>query len=400
MMLGATFASRQTGKAPPTVIPFYRPWIGVEERRAVDEALQAGSLAGNGPATQAVEAQLTSLVGVQHAVLMSSCTAAFQTALAVLDINGGEVVLPSFAFPSAAAAIVAAGACPVFVDIEPASLGMDPDGLRQAVSLQTRAVLYVDYGGFPGTLEAIGDETRRLGIPLIEDAAHALGSSSQGRPLGGWGRIGCVSFHETKLVTCGEGGALLTNDERLAQTARRYREYGTNRAEFFRGAVDHYEWVGPGASFLLAEPLAALLERQLRRLPEMLARQRALAERYLDAFASLERAGLIALLRPPSDAEVNWHVFALLLRDASTAQDLLRALARQGIDARRHFYPLHQSAYAKSRGFAKRPLTVTESVATRLIRLPMYPALTAAQQERVLRAVEVWAGRRAVCVAS
>jgi dTDP-4-amino-4,6-dideoxygalactose transaminase len=361
--------------------------VGPEEVRAVAQAVRQGRLGGLGSSTRAVESRLQELLGVRSAVLMDSCTAAMQTALAVLGVKGGDVLLPSFSFPSTAAAIVAEDATPVFVDIEPLAFGLDPAALQRAISSRTRAIIYVDYGGFPGTLETARHLASTRRVPFIEDAAHALGSSLHGRPLGGWGDIGCVSFHETKSVTCGEGGVFVTENDALAERARAYREYGTNRAAFFDGRVEHYEWTGPGGSYLLAEPLAALLEQQLVRLPQMVARQRAIAQAYREAFAPLIASGAVRVPIVPSAVEANWHVFPLVVRDRATAEALLGALADRGIDARRHFYPLHLSAYAHRSGWAPSPLPVTESIAERLIRLPIYPALASSHQQRIIRAV-------------
>ena len=295
--------------------------------------------------------------------------------------------MPSFAFPSTASAVVRAGARPVFAEVDPRHLGLDPRAVQRVLSPCTRAILYVDYGGFPGALEEIQRFAAHHRIPLIEDAAHALGSRTGGRPLGSFGSVGCVSFHETKLVTCGEGGVFLTNDDALAEAASVYREYGTNRSAFFRGEVDHYEWVGEGSSALLAEPLAALLLAQLNRLPEILERQRARAQRYLDAFAPLAETGAFQMPMEDAGTVANWHIFYLLMKDSGASRALIAALRQHGVDARRHFVPLHRSAYAQRAGLVTGPLPVTESVAERLVRLPIYPALTASEQTQVIEAV-------------
>ncbi len=375
---------RGAGQAP---VPFHVPYVGRAEEQAVLRALRDGTLEGNGPIGQAVEAQLQRLLGVRYAFLMSSCTAAMEVALAAVGVAGGEVILPSFSFPSVAASVVAAGARPVFADIDPRHLTLDPIAVEQQLSSRTRAVIFVDYGGSPGTLDAIGDVTNRLGLPLIEDAAHALGARLRGRPLGSFGTVGCVSFHETKVVTCGEGGVFLTDDEAMIESASVAREYGTNRTAFQQGLVDHYEWVGIGWSRLLADPLAALLRAQLDALPTILRRRRAIAARYFQAFAPLAAAGTVQLPVLSPDVENNGHVFHLLLPSAHRADALIDALARARIDARRHFVPLHRSAYAQRAGFATRRLPVTESVAARLVRLPIYPSLTDAQQQRVIEAI-------------
>jgi dTDP-4-amino-4,6-dideoxygalactose transaminase len=378
----------------PVLIPFQRRRVRSAEIRAVAAALRAGCLAGNGPIGRGVEAALAASVGVRHALLMSSGTIALEAALTGLRVQGGDVILPSFAFASTAAAVTAAGARPVFADIEPRHGTLDPADVRRALTPRTRAIIFVDYAGHPGSLGAVNALAAAHGIPLIEDAAQAYGSSYRSRALGSWGAVGCISFHETKLLACGEGGVLLTGDRRLAEVAARYREYGTNRAAYFRGEVDRYQWVGRGTSGLLAEPLAALLRARLEAMPQRLRRQRELAQRYLEALAPLAAGGLLQLPEEPASVCLNWHLFPVVARDRRDARALLRDLAAHGVEARRHFEPLHRSAHARRLGCSGRALPVTESFAARLVRLPIYPELTGAQQRRILRAVRAWAAAR------
>ena len=368
-------------------IPFHEPWIGREEEQAVVSALRRGALEGNGPVGRRLEAEFCNLLGIRHALLMSSCTAAFETALECLDISGGEVIMPSFGFASTAAAVTSRGARPLFVDIESCHLTLDPRRVEEAISPRTRAIVFVDYGGCPGTLDEVRALSMRHGVPLIEDAAHALGSRYRNRSLGTWGAVGCISFHQTKNVTCGEGGLFLTDRHAFAEKARIVREYGTNRSEFFTGSIDHYEWMGAGSGRMLAEPLAAILAAQMEKLPEILKWRRLIAERYRRALAPFLGSKLVRLPTLISHATDNGHLFYLILRDREDARGLIETLGQRQIEARHHFYPLHLSEHAECHGFVKQDLPVTESIAGRLVRLPIYPALTEEQQDRIIQEV-------------
>ncbi len=371
---------------PGARVAFHRPWLGAAETRAVARTLRSGALQGDGPIGQAVEQELARRLGRREAVLTTSATAALDAVLAALSPEVGEVILPAFAFPSTAALLVARGFCPVFADIEPVTLGLDPEQVTACLSLRTRAIIHVDYGGWGGAIEEVAALAQQHGVPLIEDAAHALGATHQGRPLGVWGRAACLSFHETKLITCGEGGALLTDDAAMAEAARRYREYGTDRAAYRRGTAKGYAWQGSGSSLLLAEPLAALLQIQLARLDEAIARCRRISRAYREALKPWD--GGAVQLSPPSRSgtESSGHTFYMLLADAAQADALITAAAQEGIALRRHFPALNRAPFAVAQGLSAR-LPVTESVAARLVRLPVYPGLTCEEQERVIACV-------------
>ena len=385
-LLASASLSRVRSNHP--TVPFHRAWLGRRESLAVTHALRRGVLQGNGSICRVVEARLQDQCGVRHALLMTSGTAALSAVLTALDVRGRDVIVPSLTFASVAGAIVGAGGRPVFVDIEAHQLGLDPARVARAITGRTRAILHVEYGGWPGAIDDLRRLAARHDLPLIEDTAQGFGSQLRGRPLGAWGVAAILSFHETKIATCGEGGALLTNDDHLAQAAVSFREYGTNRSACLRGEVDHYEWQGPGSSALLAEPLAALLETQLSRLPEIIARRRTIAAEYLRAFTPLAAAGYLQLPPVPDNADLAWHTFFLLMRDRMAAEALIASLARRGIAAHRHFVPLHRSPCARRLGLTPpEPLPVTESVAGRLVRLPIYPTLTRVQRRVVARRV-------------
>lgn len=376
------------------IIPFHCPVVGPEEAEAVAQAVRDGRLAGNGPIGRQVEARLRTVLGGPSVLLTSSCTGALELALLALGIGPGmEVILPSFTFVSCATAVVRCGARPVFVEIEPETLALDPDAVRRAITSRTRALLVVHYGGFPGRLEALLAVAAHAGVPVIEDAAHAFGSSWRGRPLGTIGDLGCLSFHGTKPVTCGEGGALIARAPELAARALIMREKGTNREAFLQGAVDHYTWCETGGSFVLSDVLAALLGAQLDRLAVMRQARQAIGQRYLETLAPLAAAGRLALPRVSDPSSVNWHLFYTLWPTAEACAEALAALQAAGIDARPHFVPLHSAPYARRRyGYRPEDLPVTESVARRLLRLPLYPGLAPEAQALILETIHQVAG--------
>lgn len=298
---------------------------------------------------------------------------------------GADVVLPSFTFVSCATAIVRSGARPVFVDIDPQTLMLDLDKLQGAITPQTRAILGVHYGGFPCDMEGLLALAKRAQVRVIEDAAQAFGSSWRSQPLGTLGDVGCLSFHGTKNVTCGEGGALITRDDAVAARARLIREKGTNREAFLQQQVDRYTWVDTGGSFVLSDLLAAVLLAQLRRMDAMTRARQKIASRYLEALRPLSAAGRLRLPLVQDPASANWHLFYLLLPTWAERDELLRGLREDGIEASFHFVPLHSSPYAQRQyGYHPADLPATEDIAQRLIRLPIYPGLTSEEQERII----------------
>jgi dTDP-4-amino-4,6-dideoxygalactose transaminase len=300
---------------------------------------------------------------------------------------GDEVIVPSFTFVSTANAVVLQGARPVFCDIESTTLNVDPADLARRITPRTRAVVVVHYGGVPADMDgvraAIGDGPVRI----VEDAAHAIGSTYRGRPVGVLGDLAAFSFHETKNLSCGEGGALVTDDAALAARAEILREKGTDRAAFLRGDVDKYTWVDRGSSYLLSDLLAAVLAVQVDRYDELQADRRRAWEAYRDALAPLASAGRIALPTVPADRSTNHHIFWLLARDAADRDRTLSGLRARGVRATFHFVPLDSSPFARRiLGVSGPPLPVTRDVADRLIRLPLFAALTDAEIARVIAA--------------
>lgn len=374
-----------TGVAHPA-IAFSAPWFGEEERERVLGAL-AGHVAGNGPFCLKVEARLQRLLGVRRVLLTTSCTHAMELALLALGVGPGQsVVCPSFTFVSTANAVLRVGARVLFADIEERTLGLDPADVDRRIGKDTTAMLPVHYGGLAAEMDGLMDVARRRRLKVVEDAAHALGATYHGRPLGTLGEAGCLSFHETKNLTCGEGGALALNDEEVAQRAEIIREKGTNRGAFLRGQVDKYTWVAEGSSYVLSDVLAALLDAQLDRMDRIQEARARVTSAYREALTDWAERHDVRL--PPLDParRGNDHIFHLLFPTGAQRDRALASVRARGVMATFHYVPLHSSPQGKALGH-EGALPVTESVAARLMRLPLHPRLSPDEVERVVAAV-------------
>ena len=370
--------------SPLPAISAYGPLIGEPEVQAVTQALAENRLVGAGPISRRVEARMRDLFHVEHVLLTASCTAALEMAIMALDIGpGDEVIMPSFTFVSTANCVVLRGAKPVFADISPDTLNLDPESVASRVTARTRAILPVHYAGVACDMDALQAIALQHGLAIIEDAAQGVDAAWRGRYLGTIGTVGCYSFHATKNLTCGEGGAFLTNDAELAQRAEIIREKGTNRAAFLRGEIDKYTWVAVGSSYILSDLLAALLEVQLERRELIRSRRRRVWEIYQQALAPLEQEGKLALGRIPSQAESNYHIFYLRARSPDEQEKLLQHLKQRGVPASFHYVPLHTSPFGRSLADEPVSLPVTEQIATTLVRLPLGPHLTDEQAQYV-----------------
>jgi dTDP-4-amino-4,6-dideoxygalactose transaminase len=369
-------------------LPFNRPYRTGAEPELVLEALNGGWTGGNGPFSERCEQLLVQLTGARAALLTPSCTAALEMAAVLGDVGpGDEVIVPSFTFVSTANAFVLRGATPVFVEVAPDTLTMDPEALADAVTPATRAVVPVHYAGGACAMDEIGAVAQRHALIVVEDAAQGIGATWQGRALGTLGALGALSFHETKNVACGEGGALLISDERFAERAEVLQEKGTNRAGFARGEVGFYTWVDLGSSFLMSDVTAALLLAQLERVAEITAARRALWQAYHAALEPLEREGRVQRPCFTAGTEHNGHIYYLLVADRAERDDLIRGLRSAGIQAHFHYVPLHSSPAGLRFGRAHGDLSHTDAVAARLIRLPLWVGMTEADVERVCEAV-------------
>ena len=365
-------------------IPLHRPSIGPEEERAVAEAIGGGGrLAGDGPIGAKLEARISSDLGAMGSLLVPSGTAALELAMLLLDLReGDEVIMPSYTFSSTANSVVLRGAVPRFAEIDPTTMTMDPLDAARLITTKTRGILPIHYLGIPCDLTALSALARDAHVPLIEDAAQACGASWAGRAVGAWGLMGCFSFHETKSLTCGEGGAVTFSDPSLADRARILREKGTNRAAFFRGEVTSYDWVEVGSSYLLAEPLAAMLTVQWNRGPALRERRRILWNRYTEALSGAARSGRVSLPSIPPLASPSWEGFWIHLRDAESRTQALSYCATRGIGATFHHRPLHAAPMGQRLRSEAMPRTT--DLAERLLRLPLYPDLREEEQDEVV----------------
>jgi dTDP-4-amino-4,6-dideoxygalactose transaminase len=371
----------------PRPIGLSVPSIGELEVERVLQALK-GRLAGDGPFCRKVEQRLAASLGVPRVLLTTSCTHALELALMALGVGPGqEVICPSFTFVSTANAVLRVGARPVFADIEDQSLGLDPRAVEPLLNERTRALLPVHYAGVAPDMDALAELARGRRLFVVEDAAQGLGAAWHGRPLGSLGDAGCFSFHDTKNITCGEGGALSLRDPEVAARAEIIREKGTNRSAFLRGETDKYTWVAEGSSFVLSEVLAALLDAQLDRFEEIQARRSAIAARYQAGLLDWAQRHGVRLPADPPGRRSNHHLFALLLPSEAMRDRCLSALRAQGIGAAFHYVPLHSSPFARQQGLYAGSLPVTERVAATLLRLPLHPPLSDEDVDRVLEAV-------------
>ncbi len=362
-----------TDADPPPMIPFNRPHLVGHELDNIRQAHASGMLSGDGPFTRRCHAQLQALTGSARALLTHSCTAALEMAALLANLGpGDEVILPSYTFVSTANAFVLRGATPVFVDIRADTLNLDERLLEAAITPRTRAICAVHYAGVGCEMDALLDICQRHGLLLIEDAAQAICARWRGRALGSFGPLAALSFHETKNVTCGEGGALLINDDELVQRAEILREKGTDRSRFFRGEVDKYSWVDLGSSFLPGELSAAFLSAQLDAAEALTARRLAIWQAYHAWAEPHERAGRLRRPVVPAECEHNAHMYYVLLPDAAARDRVMRELKDDGVHAVFHYVPLHSSRAGRRFGREHGTLAITDDLSARLLRLPLW----------------------------
>ncbi|GAA4638802.1 dTDP-4-amino-4,6-dideoxygalactose transaminase [Actinoallomurus vinaceus] len=370
-------------------VPFNRPYVTGREAVYMAEAIARGDLSGDGPLTKRASALVAELTGTSSALLTTSCTHALELAGMLLDLRpGDEVIVPSFTFTSTANACVLRGAVPVFADVRPDTLNLDERLLEAAITSRTRAVIVVHYGGVACEMDVITALCRRHGLTLIEDNAHGLGGSYHGRPLGSFGALAAQSFHATKNIQCGEGGALVLGDERFAIRAEILREKGTDRGRFFRGEVDRYRWQDTGSSYLPSELLAGFLLAQLEAFAEIQKRRTAVWAAYDERLALWAAASGVRRPVVPPGAVHPAHLYYLLLPAPEERAGLQRHLAEHGVRSAVHYQPLHDAPAGLRYGrVAPGGCAVTEEVAHRLLRLPLYAGLGADDVDRVVDAV-------------
>lgn len=367
-------------------IPFHRPWLAGTEAACMQDALARGPLSGNGYYTRQCQQLIEDLLGVQRVLLTTSCTHALELAALLLDIQpGDEVIVPSFTFVSTASAFVLRGARPVFADIRPDTFNLDEAQLEECITERTRAIVPVHYGGIGCDMDAITRIATDHNLPIIEDAAQALFARYRSQPLGTFGCLGTLSFHDTKNLSCGEGGALLINDPDLVERAEIMREKGTNRSRFLSGQVDKYTWVDVGSSWYPAETVAACLWAQLEARRQIQSRRQRITRRYHESLQTWAATERIRLPVVPDLCESNHHLFPLLMSSPASRQALMDHLRQRGIGSAFHFLPLHLSPFGSR--YASPPCPRAEFVSERLLRLPFHTSLTEEEQERVVQAV-------------
>lgn len=367
------------------LIRFTTPHKSEKELEYLQRALASGKLAGRGPFTVACEEALEAMLSAERVLLTHSCTAALEMSMMLLNVEeGDEVIMPSFTFVSTANAVVLRGGTPVFVDISPKNLCIDVDKVKEAMSPRTVGIIPVHYGGLSCDLSALVSFARENDLWIVEDAAQAIACNYAEKPLGTFGVTSTLSFHETKNISCGEGGALVINDPELVERAEIFLDKGTNRSKFFKGSVDKYTWVDMGSSFLPSELNAAVLLSQLENLASI-------HEKRMRNWNSLrELLQLEDLFVVPDEFDLelhNAHVLPLIARSPELRDKLLDFLKRRGVNAVFHYLPLHSSAGGLRYGKVGTDLTVTNRVSECLVRLPMHTEISELQMARVASCV-------------
>lgn len=371
------------------MIRFNFPYLVGSELDYVNDSIRRGRLAGDGEYTKKCSVLLESYLNTPSRVLLThSCTAALEMAALLADIQpGDEVIMPSYTFASTANAFVLRGGIPVFVDIRRDTLNIDESLIEAAITSRTKAIVPVHYAGVACEMDVIMDVAKRHNLLVIEDAAQALGSSYRGRKLGTIGDLAAFSFHETKNIISGEGGALVINNPRFVERAEIIREKGTNRSRFFRGQVDKYTWVDVGSSYLPSELVAAFLYAQLQNIVEINEMRMVIWKRYEMALRSLEKDNRVTLPVIPPYCSHNAHLFYILTRTYRDRHQLLMKLKESGIGAVFHYVPLHSSEAGRKFGRIGSAMDVTEDLANRLIRLPIYPTLTGGEANQICESI-------------
>jgi len=372
-------------------IPFNRPYLTGGELLNIKAAYESGSLAGRGAFSKRCEEKIANEVGARRALLTHSCTAALEMIAILLDLKeGDEVIMPSFTFVSTANAFVLRGAVPVFVDIREDTQNINENLIEDAITPRTKAIVVVHYAGVPCEMNKISAIAAKHNLYVIEDAAQALMSRYHGRPAGSLSDLAAFSFHETKNIISGEGGALVINRKNFCERAEIILDKGTNRSRFLRGSVDKYTWEDIGSSYVPGELTAAFLSAQLDHAEKITQNRKKIWERYHQAFENLERQGRIRRPYAPENCEHNGHLYYLLLDDLNDRQRFLSKIGSMGIGCVFHYVPLHTSPVGVRCGRASGGLTTTTKTSDSLVRLPLWNGLEPHQStiiDSVIRAL-------------
>ena len=369
-------------------IPFSKLYTTDRELEYIAQAIASGQIAGDGFFTKKCQQWIGKALGSQKVLLTHSCTAALEMAVLLADIQpGDEVIMPSYTFVSTANSVVLRGGIPVFVDVRSDTLNLDETQIEAAITSKTKAIMAVHYAGVSCEMDTIKALADRYGLTVIEDAAQGFDASYKERPIGSLGHMAAFSFHATKNIVSGEGGALVINDPALVERAEIIWEKGTNRSQFFRGEVDKYTWIDVGSSYLPSDILAAFLWAQLERTDDITQRRLRLWRRYHKAFAALELQRKVCRPSVPLECQHNAHIYYLLVNDVETRSRVLADLKQNGIQATFHYVPLHSAPAGRKYGRTQGDLPVTETICDRIVRLPLSAALTSEEVDHVIELV-------------
>lgn len=369
-------------------VPFNKPYMTGKELWYISQAHAKGHLAGDGNYTKLCSGWLEARTGCKRALLTHSCTGALEMAAILADFQpGDEVIMPSYTFVSTANAFVLRGGVPVFVDIRPDTLNIDETKIEAAITPRTKAIVPVHYAGVACEMDTIMEIALRHSLLVIEDAAQGVMASYKGRPLGSIGHMAAFSFHETKNIISGEGGALMINDARFVERAEIIREKGTNRSQFFRGQVDKYTWTDFGSSYLPSELISAFLWAQIDEAETITQRRMGIWDAYHQALEPTETAGRIRRPMIPMGCLHNAHMYYLLLPDLERRTALISQLKEAGIGAVFHYVPLHSSPFGKTVARSHGDMSITDDLSDRLVRLPLWIGLEERQAE-VIQKIE------------
>ena len=371
------------------MIPFNKPYVPEISKKYALEVLESNHQQGDGPFTKKASKLISDLVGGGHVLLTPSCTHALEMASMLVDIGpGDEVILPSYTFTSAATAITQFGATPVFVDIDPITKGIDANQVAEAVTSKTKAISWVNYAGVAPDIDALKSIASEHELLLIEDNAHGLGGSYKGRPLGSFGDFATQSFHATKNIQCGEGGALIVNNKNYIDRAGIVREKGTDRSKFLSGQVEKYQWTDKGSSYLLAEVLSAILLGQLENFGFIQESRYQLSSRYFDQMKKLISNFNIKTLNSNLIRDSTAHMFYLEFEDEDVCRFISNELHKAEISSATHYRSLHSSTAGQKYGRAKKQLIHAEALQGKLLRLPLFMGLMASDQRKICEVIE------------
>lgn len=371
-------------------LPLTKPYLAGLEKKYLSESLSQ-PLSGNGAFSKKCEQWLETQIGCHKALLTPSATAALEMTALLIDTQpGDEIIMPSYTFVSTANAFALFGGVPVFVDVRSDTLNINETLIEKAITPKTKAIVAVHYAGVAAAMKPLQALSKKHGLFLIEDAAQAIGSEHHHQKLGSWGDLAAISFHSTKNIQCGEGGAILINKKNLAKKAEIIHEKGTNRSLFIRGEVNKYTWVSKGSSYLPSEMQAAYLLAQLQESENINAMRIKRWQNYHQTISALQNDTLFTLLQTPKSTKHNAHMYWMLFKRDALATDFFKGMRSQQIEVSRHYVPLHSSPAGRKYGRVSSSMLVTNKAGKNLIRLPLWPDMKKQDQESILKLIEKW----------